>query len=225
MFNCTNTGVGVQARSRRTRHFTTAALLGCTLLTAQAASAITLTFNDLAPSGDAPNVTPSYTLSGYTFTAGPSTSIFLLDPLYDTDNVPPDGTDFFTFEGGSPSVEITASAPTFSLQSFSAAAIYGDPAGDLTVTGTLSGGGTLVATFPLAAASPTAVWNTFSLPANWVDLTDVTFAWGDSYVGLDNIVLDEPVAQEVPALPLWALGAMSGLLALFGGRRLGRRRA
>jgi len=206
------------ARPRKTRHLWTGASAGVLLLAAQAASAVTLDFNGLVPAGNAPNVNPSYAISGYTLTAGPSTSIFLLDPAYDPSNAPPDNDDFFTVEGSSPSVVLTSGSGTFSLQSFSAAAIYDDPAGSLTVTGNLSGGGTVVQAFSLPTGNPNAQWNTYSLPANWVNLTSVTFSWPNQYLGLDNIVVDG--GEPVPVMPLGVLAGLGVLLALLGRKYL-----
>jgi hypothetical protein len=197
---------------------------GSLLAFAQCASALTINFNETVSPGNATQQNPSYATSGFTFTALSNTRIYLLDPGYDTSNAPPDNNDFFTIEGGSPSaVDLTSDNPTFSLQSFDAAAIYDDPAGNLTVTGQVSGGGTLTQVFALPSGNPTASWNTYTLPANWNDLTSVTFAWSDAFAGLDNIVVDGSTAAPstpVPVMPLWLLSVLGGLIGLTGLNRL-----
>lgn len=198
------------------------------LVFSQSASALTLDFNETVAPGDADNVNPSYSLSGFTLTSISGTSIYLLDPEFDLSNAPPDSSDFFTIEGGDPTaVELTSSNPTFSLQRFDAAAIYDDPAGDLTVTGNLSGGGSLVEVFAIPSGSPSAVWATYTLPASWVNLTSVTFEWQDRFAGLDNIVVDEPGAtatsvEQVPVMPFWLLCILSGLIGFAGLGKLRR---
>lgn len=209
---------------RSNRPWYAAIAVGSLLVFSQCASALTIDFNGTAPPGGAPNVNPSYSTSGFTFTALSSTSIYLLDPDYDNSNAPPDNSDFFTMESGSPTaIDLSSDNPTFSLQSFRAAAIYDDPAGNLTVTGNLSGGGSLVEVFALPSGNPTAAWNTYTLASNWNNLTSVTFEWGDSYVGLDDVVVDGSTVvatTAVPVMPLWLLSILGGLIGVIGLKRL-----
>ena len=175
-------------------------------------SALTITFDNLATTGDAVSYGGSpFPIQGYTFVATVGTQ-FSLDPAYDSSNAPPNNTDFQTFEGG-PSWTMSAAAP-FAFVSLRAAPIYDDPAGTVTVTGHLSGGGTVVQVFNLPSGNPNAQWATYVLPGGFTNLTSVDFVYSGQYIGIDDVVVsDQGPAKPIPALaPSW-LAALSLLLA------------
>lgn len=202
-------------------------LAALALLGSTSASAIVIDFNNLAPVGDFADrgVDGAFNTSGFTFTATGGTHQYTLDPAYDPSNAPPDNSDFETFEDGSASWTLSAAAP-FSLASFDAAAIYDDGANTLTVTGHLSGGGTVVQVFNLPTGSPTAQWATYTLPAGWTGLTSVDFDWGGGYIGLDNVNVTAgaaPAAAPVPVLPASGLAALVLALLAAGSAVLRKR--
>lgn len=90
-----------------------------------------------------------------------------------------------------------------------ALAVYTSAGTPITVTGTLSGGGTVQ-----QVVNPTnASFATYDF--NWNDLTSVAFTGGFVYVGLDNIVYTDAVVAAVPepgSLALLGLGLV-GLVA------------
>ena len=184
------------------------------------AFALTITFNDTAPDGTATfwGTNGEYTESGVTFLATSSTSQFSLDPAYDPTNTPPDGTDFQTFEGGAADWTVYLDATGSALIDFQAAAIYGDAGGALTLTGHLSGGGTIVEVFnlPPYQGPPfggAAIWDTYTLPAGWDNLTRVDFDYIGNYVGIDNV----NVALGVPDTKLSVDGGYIKLDNIDGG--------
>ena len=187
-------------------------LAALALLGSTSASALVIDFNNLAgPGGFVDRGTNgAFSTSGFTFTAAGDTNQYTLDPAYDTTNAPPDNSDFETFENGAASWTLGSGTP-FSLVSFDAAAIYGDAGNALTVTGHLSGGGTLVQVFKLPSGDPTAQWATFSLPASWVNLTSVDFDWGGEFIGLDNVVVVPGVAVTAAPVPGLTPSGLAGL--------------
>lgn len=188
------------------------ALAALALLGSTSASALVIDFNNLAAPGDFVDrgVNGAFSNSGFTFTATGDTYQYTLDPAYDSSNAPPDNSDFETFEGGSATWTLSAGAP-FSLARFDAAAIYDNGANTLTLTGHLSGGGTVVQVFNLPSGNPSAQWATYTLPAGWTNLTSVDFDWAGNNVGLDNVnvtVGAASVAAPVPMLPASALAVL-----------------
>ena len=201
-------------------------IAACLALAAATASGQIVTFDDTAP----PNDATSYggdpvTFGAFTFTATGGTSQFSLDPGYDNSNAPPNGTDFETFEGGTPTWTMS-SAGTFALTSFRAAAIYDDPAGTLTVTGNLSGGGTVVQVFNIPSGDPNAQWATYALNPGFANLTSVDFDWSGTYVGIDDVVANAAVllTPGVPVPATSAYGTAALALSLLGASVLALRR-
>lgn len=188
-------------------------LLGLALLVPVSASATVITFDNLVATGDAISYGSSpFTIQGYTFTATAGQQ-FSLDPDYDLSNAPPNNTDFETFEGN-PSFTMGHPTP-FTLVSFRAAAIYDTPASTLTVTGNLSGGGTVVQAFAIPSGDPTAQWATYVLPAGFTGLSSVSFVFTGEFLGIDDVVVAGPSGDPpIPALDPMSLLALSTLLAL-----------
>ena len=172
------------------------------------ASALTITFENVAPAGDLINVNPAapYLEAGFTLTpTNGNSAVFDSAAIVD---FPGDTTDFFGFNETNP---ITLSGPApFTLNSLllGPSTISSTPTISMTLLGTLSVGGTLTATF---AGVSTATLETL----NWANLTSVRFsATNDS--ALDNIVVNR--------VPEPALLALLGAAALTVGARRFRRK-
>ncbi len=177
------------------------------LLASNAALATVINFDNTAP---ADSITPfgtngSYAESGFTLTATGNTRLYTFDPVFNPSGAPSqNGTDFGYFVGGTQSVSLTAASP-FSLQSFNAANLNSRPAGNLTLTGHVSGGAILSAVLSTLGGDQ---WSLFSL-TGWNNLTSVDIVAQSDEVGLDNITVNAPVPE--PSV-LWLF--MSGLAGL-----------
>jgi hypothetical protein len=184
---------------------------------------LTITFDNSAPPGGAPSHGSNPTVfDGFTFTATGGATQYSLDPGYDPTNAPPNNTDFETFEN-SPVTWTMSGATPFTLGSLRAAAIYGDGAGTLTVTGNLSGGGTVVQVFNLPAYSGSAQWATYVLNPGFANLASVDFAWSGEFIGIDDVVVSgQSAAAPVPSLSM--LATVSLALMLVATAFLARRR-
>lgn len=194
------------------------------------ATGLTIDFNNLVPTNGfiSRGVDGVYSVSAFTFRATGGTEQFSLDPGYDVTNVPPDNTDFETFEAGAASWTLSSGAP-FALVSFQSAAIYRDPANTLTVTGHVSGGGTVVQVYNLPAWNTTAQWNTYTLPGGWTNLTSADFVYSGEFVGLDNVVVTGGGTASATPVPSVSSSGLLALMLLLAGmsaallrRKLGR---
>jgi hypothetical protein len=191
------------------------------LFSASAAHAVTLTFENFAPTGGVVNINPGspYTESGFT--------ISVTNPLAAVvDSAAPADmagnlTDFFAFDTSN-TATLTFTGATFDLASLLIGpyALASPPPINMVIVGTLAGGGTLTATFTGLTTATTA-------NLNWVGLQSVRFnntsAGSPSAGGLDDIVVTSSAAvPEVESLTLLALGLFSIVVA---GTRQRRRQA
>jgi hypothetical protein len=165
------------------------------LLPGTTASALTITFENVALTGNVLNVNPAapYAEAGLTLTPTNANSA-----VFDSANVtdfPGDTTDFFGFAEGN-LITLSGAAP-FTLNSLlvGPTTLSSTSTVSMTLLGTLSGGGTLTATF---AGLSTATSETL----NWANLTSVRFSATDDSA-LDNIVIN----QVPEPAPLALLGA------------------
>ena len=172
----------------------------------QLAAAATITF-DAVPSTGNPIIT-ALTTQGFDFTSG---HFHTIDVPLAADN----GTIYIAEEGGSLGQPITM-APTgggvFSLTAID----VGEPLNDASfpnattfrVVGNLFGGGTVTALFSIDGlfdgAGGIMDFQTFLLPATFINLTSVVFdgllaTGGPGGIGLDNIVVNQTEAVPEPA--------------------------
>ncbi len=198
------------------------------------AQATTVTF-DSVPSVGNPILT-SLTTQGFTFTSGhfhtmdsPTIALF--------GGAVANGTIYIAEEAGSLGVPITmaeAGGQRFTLSSFDGAEMFLDPAAaaaggfpnanQINVVGSLWGGGTVSAMFPLDGiadgAGGAADFQTFALPASFTNLTSVVFS-GAVVTGLPGgISLDNINTSTIPAPGAILLGAMgAGLVGWLRRRR------
>jgi len=172
------------------------------------ASALTITFENVAPAGGLVNVNvvAPYTEAGFTLTpTNLNSAVFDSAAIVD---FPGDTTDFFGF-GETNLITLSGSAP-FILNSLliGPITVSSTPTVSMTLLGTLAGGGTLTTTF---AGLSTATLETL----DWANLTSVRFnATDDS--ALDNIVVNQ--VPEPSSLMLLGLAALT-----VGARRFCRR--
>ena len=165
------------------------------------ASASSITFENVAPAGGLVNVSPvaPYTEAGFTLTpTNVQSAVFDSAALVD---FPGDTTDFFGFAETN-LITLSGSAPFF-LNSLLIGpnTASSTPTVSMTLLGTLSGGGTLTATF---AGLSTATLETL----NWANLTSVRFsATNDS--GLDDIVINQVPVPEPASLSLLGVGVLT----------------
>ncbi len=189
--------------------------------------AITINFNDTAPTPNRPGFritdfgpNGSYTEQGFTFQATNGARLATWDKddtvsLREQIAPPVDGTDFAaitasqTIEDIPPSATLSGSSP-FSLHSFNAASLtrFGTVEGEpFTLTGNLNGGGTVTETFTTLGNYQ---WDLFTLPSEWQNLDSVDFLATNFFLNLDNISVSQ---VPVPAA-VWLFG--SGLIGLIG---------
>ncbi len=154
------------------------------------------------------NVVAPYTEAGFTLTPSSAQSA-----VFDSAAVldfPGDTTDFFGFAEGN-LITLTGPAP-FILNSLLIGpnTASSTPTVSMTLLGTLSGGGTLTATFP---GLSTATLETL----NWANLTSVRFsATNDS--ALDDIVINQIPVPEPASFSLLCVAALT-----VGARRFRRK--
>jgi hypothetical protein len=199
------------------------------------AQASTIDFNELASGGCLGAASTSITSDGFQFTgSGPVDAMTLCD---DSSGYASNGSNFLSEIWNFSIIMTAVDASTFSLDSLDATRLHQgyvfDPT-ELRITGTLSGGGTVSATFALDDVADgvggAADFESFILPSTFVDLTSVRFVgfnttagsgFGQSaYSALDNIVVNEAPVPEPGTLPLLGVG-----LAGMGARRWRQRRA
>jgi len=190
------------------------AAISIILVSASAAQAVTLTFENFAPPGSGVNINPAspYTEAG--FTVSVSNPLAAVVDSAAATNMPGNLTDFFAFDTSN-TATLTFTGGAFDLASL----LIGPyvpattPPINMTIIGTLAGGGTLTATFTGLTTATTA-------NLNWVGLQNVRF--NNTGAGaLDDIVVTPSTAvPEVESLRLLALGLFSIVVA--GTRQRGR---
>lgn len=166
------------------------------LLSASAAQAETLTFENFAPAGGLVNINPGspYTESGFTLSV--TNPLAAMVDSAAINDMPGNLTDFFAFDDSN-SATLTFTGGTFDL----ARLLIGPyvPAATLpinmTITGTQAGGGILTSTFTGLTTATTA-------DLDWVGLQSVRFN-NTSAGALDDIVVTPSAA--VPEVDSWTL--------------------
>ena len=199
------------------------------------ARASTIDFDEIASADCLSAASTSITSDGFLFTgSGPVNAMTICN---DSSGYASNGSNFLS-EIWNFTITMTAvDASTFSLNSLDASRLHEgyvfDPT-ELRITGTLSGGGTVSATFALDDVADgvggSADFQNFVLPSTFVDLTSVRFVgfntiagsgFGQSaYSALDNIVVNEAPVPEPTTLSLLGLG-----LAGMGARRWRQRKS
>jgi hypothetical protein len=169
------------------------------LVSASAAQAVTITFENFAPAGGLVNINPAlpYTEAGFTISVLNGQSA-VFDSAAAVD-MPGNLTDFFGFaEINTPT--LTFAGGTFDLASvlIGRSTVATTPV-TMVITGTLTGGGTLTATFTGLTTATVA-------NLNWVGLQNVSFTASDD-AALDDIVVT--TVPEVDSLTLLALGLLT----------------
>ena len=150
----------------------TAITLSCLLLTASAAHAVVLSFENFAPAGDRIGINPSspYDESGFRITPTINGASAVFDSAWTGLKMKGDSTDWFGFGGDNSLVLILTSPPSgrFNLNSL---LVGPDNLGNqlnvnVTISGIQFGGGTLSSTF-------TGLTTAMHVTLNWTDLTSV----------------------------------------------------
>ena len=159
------------------------------------AQQVTLTFDDHDFNGAASTRLGNgpYVTDGYVFTSEGGVTLWVLTPTFDDNNSPPSNTPYFTSEYSSGETKFkmaSSSAGNFSLCSFDAAPIYSSDAAQLVVAGTTAQGERSVS-FSLPSDPGASPWNTFVMPL-WEEVTELSFTYGDDFIGLENFVLNDP---------------------------------
>jgi hypothetical protein len=173
------------------------------LVSASAAQAVTLTFENFAPPGSGVNINPlsPYTEAGFTISVTNGLAV-VVDSAAPAD-MPGNLTDFFAFDTSN-TATLTFTGGTFDIGSV----LIGPyvpattPPVNVTIVGTLAGGGTLTATFTGLTTATTA-------NLNWVGLQSVRFN-NTGAAGLDDIVVTPATTvPEVGSVTLLALGLLN----------------
>jgi len=148
----------------------------------------------------------SLSASGFNFTTGHS---HICNPT--RTDLAFNGTDWFAHDSNSTITMTEASNSLFDFNGFDLAEIFINQSSlTLTVTGFLSGGGTVSQLYTTDGINDgggaLADFQTFSLNSSFSNLTSVTFSGALNY-GLDNLIVNESVPVPEPtSLALLALG-------------------
>ncbi len=174
------------------------------------ASATVITFDNTTTSvsggGNA-----AYTESGLTIT--PNSQFFTIDSAFSNSAPSYNGTDFGFFQNP-PSFTLSMINP-FSLQSFSAANLFGsNTGGDVRVDGFQ--GGAMAAFTQTFHTLGSRQWSLFSF-TGWNNLTSVKVTATSNFLGLDDITVNAPTAATPVPAAVWLFG--SGLAGLVASRR------
>ena len=182
------------------------------------AGAVTIDFNDTVASSTYLQPVFPYVEDGFQLMRGTSgAGYFLFDANYTYTRRR--DSDYFSWSGGGAKVVLaSASLTPFSIQSFEYGNLssYG-PGGTLTITGNLSGGGTISAN-----VTPLHDVQTYFFDPAWTNLSSVVFASADVGSMMDTIVVNEPaVVVNAPVPERGSTIAMLGfvLTAVAGVRR------
>lgn len=182
---------------------TGACLAGLAVSGAAYAAPVVIDFEGFAPAGGGVNINPGspYSEDGFTLTpTNAESAVFDSAAAFDMIG---NATDWFGFaENNIPTLTLTGGGMPFSLQSLLIGpSTIGGGLISMTISGSLSGGGTVVANFTDLNTATLAV-------LNWGNLESVSFRATDD-AGLDNITLNVP---EPGTLALLGLG-LAGLAA------------
>ena len=210
------------------KYLKTSFMTACLVLASNASQATVMTFNNTAPANSfngwntsGVGVTGSYLFGGHyteggmTLTASPTSRLATYSPTVSPLQYPSNnGTDFAGFDASSASTVTLSSASVFSLLNFNASTLVNAGTTVLTLTGHVSGGGTLSQTFNTLGNFQ---WSLFSL-TNWNNLTSVDIASSNltTGTGLDNITYNQSASVPEPSVFL-LLGL--GLAGMCWGRR------
>jgi hypothetical protein len=157
---------------------------------------VTIDFEGFAPAGGLVNVSPGapYTEDGFTLTPTNGESA-VFDSAAGSD-MTGNATDWFGFaESNEPVLTLTGGGASFALWSaLIGPSTIGGGTVDMTVTGMLSGGGTVSATFNDLVTATTVL-------LGWSGLDSVEFTTSDD-AGLDDIQIPEPTTLALLGLGL-----------------------